>query len=582
LTTNQNTVKLYWQQIRRYKRSFFAMLLCIPLAALFLDLLLPYVLSMAVGTFATGNQEQLRQLLWQAAGIGILGVVINFIGFQSAIWHESAVRKALVDTTLVKLLLKDQEFFANQKIGSLTGKFIDFINGHVSLQDTLVMQTLRFILSFGIGVVIIFVHSPIMGGIVLLLLILLLTQVRVSVKLRAPLRTARKELVTELNGAAADIISNNLVVKTFAHEAYEQSAIAKLTSKYRRVYQKDFRWMSTEGSARMLVMAAAQIIAIATIAHLLFAGQLELGIAVFIIAYLQRIAGQIFSLGELVNAYDKIFLQTAPMTEILMSDDAITDTKNARPLQVKRGEIVLDAVSYHYPDSNEEVLEDLTLRIQPGQKVGIVGKSGSGKTTLTRLLLRFDNISAGSLAIDGQELRTVSQQSLRQAIAYVPQEPLLFHRSLRENIAYGKLDATDAEIRHAAKQAYALEFIEKLPNGFDTIVGERGIKLSGGQRQRIAIARAILKDAPILILDEATSALDSESEKLIQASLDGLMKKRTSLVIAHRLSTIAKLDRILVLDKGRVAEDGTHAKLLTHGGIYAKLWSHQSGGFIEE
>ena len=183
------------------------MLLCIPLAALFLDLLLPYVLSMAVGTFANGNQEQLRQLLWQAAGIGIFGVVINFIGFQSAIWHESAVRKALVDTTLVKLLLKDQEFFANQKIGSLTGKFIDFINGHVSLQDTLVMQTLRFILSFGIGVVIIFVHSPIMGGIVLLLLILLLTQVRVSVKLRAPLRTARKELVTELNGAAADILA---------------------------------------------------------------------------------------------------------------------------------------------------------------------------------------------------------------------------------------------------------------------------------------------------------------------------------------------------------------------------------------
>ena len=558
------------------------MLFCIPLAALFLDLLLPYVLSMAVGTFATESREQLWQLLWQAAGIGILGVGLNLAGFQAAIWHESAVRKALVDSTLMKLLMKDQEFFANQKIGALTGKFIDFINGHVGLQDTFIVQTLRFILSFGIGVVIIFTHSSVMGALVLLLLVLLLIQVRLSIKLRASLRMARKDMVAELNGAAADIISNNLIVKTFAHEAYEQSAIAKLTSKYRAVYQKDFRWMSIEGSGRLFVMSAVQIIAIATMANLLFAGTLELGVAIFIVAYLQRVASQIFSLGELVNGYDKIFLQTAPMTEILMSDDAIVDSKHAKQLAVTEGEITLANLSYHYPDSDEVVLQGLTLHIPAGQKVGIVGKSGSGKTTLTRLLLRFDDISKGKLTIDGQSLGDVSQQSLRQAIAYVPQEPLLFHRSLRENIAYGKLDATDAAIIRAAKQAHALEFIKKLPQGLDTIVGERGVKLSGGQRQRIAIARAILKDAPILVLDEATSALDSESEKLIQASLDTLMKGRTSLVIAHRLSTIAKLDRIIVLDQGNIIEDGTHTELLKKKGTYARLWNHQSGGFIEE
>ena len=558
------------------------MLFCIPLAALFLDLLLPYVLSMAVGTFATESREQLWQLLWQAAGIGILGVGLNLAGFQAAIWHESAVRKALVDSTLMKLLMKDQEFFANQKIGALTGKFIDFINGHVGLQDTFIVQTLRFILSFGIGVVIIFTHSSVMGALVLLLLVLLLIQVRLSIKLRASLRMARKDMVAELNGAAADIISNNLIVKTFAHEAYEQSAIAKLTSKYRAVYQKDFRWMSIEGSGRLFVMSAVQIIAIATMANLLFAGTLELGVAIFIVAYLQRVASQIFSLGELVNGYDKIFLQTAPMTEILMSDDAIVDSKHAKQLAVTEGEITLANLSYHYPDSDEVVLQGLTLHIPAGQKVGIVGKSGSGKTTLTRLLLRFDDISKGKLTIDGQSLGDVSQQSLRQAIAYVPQEPLLFHRSLRENIAYGKLDATDAAIIRAAKQAHALEFIKKLPQGLDTIVGERGVKLSGGQRQRIAIARAILKDAPILVLDEATSALDSESEKLIQASLDTLMKGRTSLVIAHRLSTIAKLDRIIVLDQGNIIEDGTHTELLKKKGTYARLWNHQSGGVIEE
>ncbi len=558
------------------------MLFCIPLAALFLDLLLPYVLSMAVGTFATESREQLWQLLWQAAGIGILGVGLNLAGFQAAIWHESAVRKALVDSTLMKLLMKDQEFFANQKIGALTGKFIDFINGHVGLQDTFIVQTLRFILSFGIGVVIIFTHSSVMGALVLLLLVLLLIQVRLSIKLRASLRMARKDMVAELNGAAADIISNNLIVKTFAHERYEQSAIAKLTSKYRTVYQKDFRWMSIEGSGRLFVMSAVQIIAIATMANLLFAGTLELGVAIFIVAYLQRVASQIFSLGELVNGYDKIFLQTAPMTEILMSDDAIVDSKHAKQLTVTRGEITLANLSYHYPDSDEVVLQDLTLHIPAGQKVGIVGKSGSGKTTLTRLLLRFDDISKGKLTIDGQSLGDVSQQSLRQAIAYVPQEPLLFHRSLRENIAYGKLDATDTAIIRAAKQAHALEFIKKLPQGLDTIVGERGVKLSGGQRQRIAIARAILKDAPILVLDEATSALDSESEKLIQASLDTLMKGRTSLVIAHRLSTIAKLDRIIVLDQGNIIEDGTHTELVKKKGTYARLWTHPSGGFIEE
>ena len=581
MSTNLTTVRLYWEQVRRFKPSFFTMLLCIPLAALFLDLLLPYVLSMAVGTFATHDRESLKQLLWTAAGIGFIGVCFNLAGFQSAIHHESAVRKSLTDATLMKLLLKDQEFFSNQKIGSLTGKFIDFINGHVALQDLFILQTLRFILTFGVGVVIIFTKSLIMGAIVLFLLVALLAQVRVSIKMRKPLRMARKNMIAELNGATADVISNNLIVKTFAHEKYEQRSIGDLASKYRSVYRKDFRWMSIEGSGRLALVSGVQIIAIAVMAQLLFAGSIELGVAVFIVAYLQRVASQIFSLGELVNGYDKVFLQAAPMTEILMSQDAITDKQTARPLRATKGAIKLDQVSYHYPDSEEIVLDNLTLTIPAGQKIGVAGRSGSGKTTLTKLLLRFDDITSGEFMIDGQEIRDFSQTSLRNAIAYVPQEPLLFHRTLRENIAYGKLDATDEEIERATKQAYALDFINKLPQGLNTTVGERGVKLSGGQRQRIAIARAILKDAPILVLDEATSALDSESEVLIQQALEKLMKGRTSIVIAHRLSTIAKLDRIIVLDDGRIIEDGSHADLLEKNGTYARLWRRQSGGFIE-
>ncbi|MBC7564627.1 ATP-binding cassette domain-containing protein, partial [Candidatus Saccharibacteria bacterium] len=213
---------------------------------------------------------------------------------------------------------------------------------------------------------------------------------------------------------------------------------------------------------------------------------------------------------------------------------------------------------------------------------GLVGASGSGKSTLLKLLMRFYDVDKGTITIDGQSIEQVTQKSLHENIAYVPQEPLLFHRTVMENIAYSKPGATIAEIHNAARQANALEFIEKLPKGFDTLVGERGVKLSGGQRQRVAIARALLKDAPILILDEATSALDSESEKLIQDALQKLMKNRTSIVIAHRLSTIAKLDRVIVLSDGVIAEEGTHQHLLAKKGTYAKLWAHQSGGFVEE
>ena len=381
----------------------------------------------------------------------------------------------------------------------------------------------------------------------------------------------------------ADTIGNNLTVKTFAHEQYELQQTAELTERYRRVYVKDFRWMSIEGSGRLLVMSVVQIIAISTIASLLFQGNIELGIAIFVVAYLQRIAAQLFSLAEIINGYDKLLLQAAPMTEILSSPADIIDKPDAKTLRVERGEIVFSDATYSYSDAPEtKVLDNLALIIPSGQRIGLVGTSGAGKTTLTKLLLRFDDVNEGEVLIDGQPISSVTQQSLRSNIAYVPQEPLLFHRSLRENIAYGKLDATDKEIIEASRAANALDFIRQLPNGLDTVVGERGVKLSGGQRQRIAIARAILKDAPILILDEATSALDSESEKLIQASLETLMKGRTSIVIAHRLSTIAKLDRIIVLSDGKITEDGAHDKLLAMKGDYAKLWKHQSGGFIED
>ena len=272
------------------------------------------------------------------------------------------------------------------------------------------------------------------------------------------------------------------------------------------------------------------------------------------------------------------------MTEIINETPEIQDKLGAHSLQVTNGEISFETISFHYPDSSKKqaVFDKLQLTIPAGNKIGLIGPSGGGKSTLTRLLLRFEDIQAGAIRIDKQNITDVTQSSLHRAIGYVPQDPLLFHRSIRENIAYGKLDASNEEIEGAARRAYALDFITALPDGLNTIVGERGVKLSGGQRQRIAIARAILKDAPILVLDEATSALDSESEHYIQKALQELMQNRTTIVIAHRLSTIQKMDRIIVLDEGTIIEQGTHAELLRASGLYKRLWTHQSGGFIEE
>lgn len=252
-------------------------------------------------------------------------------------------------------------------------------------------------------------------------------------------------------------------------------------------------------------------------------------------------------------------------------------------LKVSEGAIDFEHLSFAYRDAaaGESVFNDLTLHVAAGQRVGLVGKSGSGKTTLTKLLLRLDDVQGGRVLVDGQDVSRCTQQSLRRQVAYVPQEALLFHRSIRENIAYGRPDATDEQIREAARLANDLEFIDRLPRGFDTMVGERGVKLSGGQRQRVAIARAILTDAPILVLDEATSALDSESEALVQEALENLMCGRTSIVVAHRLSTVAALDRIVVLADGEIVEDGTHAQLVEAGGEYASLWGRQTGAFLE-
>jgi ATP-binding cassette subfamily B protein len=302
-----------------------------------------------------------------------------------------------------------------------------------------------------------------------------------------------------------------------------------------------------------------------------------------LISYTQNITNQLWQFSRIVRNVNRSLGDSVEMTEILGLQPDVQDPKQPEPIAIRRGEVKLSNVTFLYPENKQTPLfTDLNLKIKPGEKVGLVGPSGGGKTTITKLLLRFMDIEAGTISIDGQDITTVRQSDLRSRIAYVSQEPILFHRSLAENIGYGDLQASRQAIEATSKMANAHEFISELPHGYETMVGERGVKLSGGQRQRVAIARAMLKNAPILVLDEATSALDSESEVLIQDALWKLMEGRTAIVIAHRLSTIQKMDRIIVLDGGQIVEQGSHKDLLHANGTYAKLWAHQSGGFMED
>jgi ATP-binding cassette subfamily B protein len=370
-------------------------------------------------------------------------------------------------------------------------------------------------------------------------------------------------------------------VKSYARESLEQTRFKTATKRTKeatfRVAKVSF-WRNLSMNAVNLVTFAGLLVLI-VMSHDWFG--LTIANMVFLYSLSNSLLSNVWTINHILRSVNRAFGDAKEMVGIL-DLPLIIDDKTDKPLKIKKAGIDISHISFQHHEQKEALFSDFNLEIPAGKSIGLVGISGSGKTTLTKLLLRFDDVSAGAIYIDGQDIRDVTQKSLREAIAYVPQESSLFHRSVYENIAYGKADATREEVIRAAKLANADDFIRELPEGYDTLVGERGVKLSGGQRQRVAIARAILKDAPILILDEATSALDSESEGLIQGALANLMKGRTSIVVAHRLSTIAGLDEIVVLKSGKIVERGTHQKLLKSGKEYAKLWSRQSGAFLKE
>lgn len=492
---------------------------------------------------------------------------------------EARVMERLYTKSFEYLMRHSHNFFISNFAGSLVHKTGRYARSFEVLFDTIITQFFPTTL-FVIGAtIVLFIRNHTLGAILASWdVIFILLQIYLS-RLRQPIRNLRSAADTKLTGTISDSISNQSTVSLFAATPYETTRFAKVVSEWRGALTRSW---SSDGWVQGLLglfMTAVQV-ALMFVAILLWGkGLLTLGDFYLIQAYLlgtfNRLIGINFSLRRFYDAYT----DAAEMVTILETPHEITDKPKAKKLSVEAGSIEFKNVFFRF-NIETEILHDFNLAVKGGQKVALVGPSGAGKSTITKLLLRMYDVTSGTVAIDGQDIASVTQDSLRRAISFVPQEPVLFHRTLMENIRYGRQNATDAEVIEAAKKANCHEFISALPLGYETLVGERGIKLSGGERQRVAIARAILKNAPILVLDEATSSLDSQSELLIQQALDVLMEGKTVLVIAHRLSTIMKMDRIIVMERGKVVADGTHGELLSQGGLYAHLWNIQAGGFI--
>lgn len=517
----------------------------------------------------------------------MLGELLWRLGFHYLMKLESRGIYHLNHIAFERLSERDYDFYASNFVGSLTKKALAFSRSFEIFTDTMTFNVVNSVFPIIFACIILWFYSPWIALTLIAWIIVGISAAIPIIRRRSKLVALRHEASSRVAGRLSDVVTNAMGVKSFAKEKEELGEYDKdledLAQKYKAA--GDFQ-------NRRFDMVIAPLYVMANVCGLIaavfFSGKLNLSAATIMVvfSYYAQTTRIFWQTNQVYRQFESSISEASEFTQLFLDEPAIKDVPDAQALVVTVGDIRFSSLNFKYDGVNSEstdlFLRDFNLEIPGKQKVGLVGPSGGGKTTITKLLLRFVDAQSGSILIDGQEIGKVTQASLREAIGYVPQDPLLFHRSLFENIAYGRTGATKKDVVRVAKIAHADEFIDTLSVGYETLVGERGIKLSGGQRQRIAIARALLKNAPILILDEATSSLDSESEKYIQEGLWELMKDKTALVIAHRLSTIKHLDRIIVLDNGKIVQDGPHEKLVREKGIYAKLWEHQSGGFLEE
>ncbi len=487
----------------------------------------------------------------------------------------------LVNTAFGNLIYHSFSFFTSTFTGSIVRKVTRLPRAYQQFVDIVIYNILPvLVLLTGIPFVLA-ARSVWLGVGFLAFSVTLITFHILIANWKQKYNIASTEKDSAQTAAISDSVSNEYTIKLFASERREINLVEQASRALERARRTSWNISYTINLIQGAFMMVTEIALMLVTINLWRQGLVTIGDFALVQAYLITASNQLWGFNGSIRGLYEAIADATEMVEIMETPHEVRNTIQSEPLEVTKREIEFKDVTFAF-NSTRTVLDSFSLIIRGGEKIALVGPSGAGKSTVLKLLLRLHDVTDGKIMIDGTNIKDVTQESLRAAIGFVPQEPILFHRTLMENIRYGNMDATDEDVIEAAKQAHCHEFIDALPERYETYVGERGVKLSGGERQRVAIARAILKDAPILLLDEATSSLDSESEHYIQEALETLMKGKTVVVIAHRLSTIMRMDRIVVVENGTVADQGTHGELLKRDGLYKKLWGIQAGGFMGE
>lgn len=543
-------------------------------------ILQPVAISLIVARLSARDFGGAEQAVVLFVGVslvfGIATPLIKYIGMLG----ENKTYSVLTAQYFARLVATDLDYFNSNMAGYLTTATRQYVDGCLTIERNLRDTYLPTVLSIVFPLLVIMWLDRPLGLVALALSATLAGYLFWASSAISPFRTKSRDLYKKNSGQMSDIISNILAVRSAAQEETYVAQIKRDAHHEASIFGERYTMQSKLIAARELISVVFFLVLLWLDVTRMAHGAIHITAAILVATYATTILAGIYSLSENLDEHDDLVDKIIPAFDILARENKVQDPHAPVALRHADGDIELRNVSFAYLEQNGSVpvFRNLSLQIPYGQKIGVVGLSGAGKSTLTKLILRFDDVDAGGILIDGVDIRKVRQADLRKQIAYVPQEPLLFHASIRENVLLARPNASGKELWRALTAAHAAQFVRQLPSGIDSIVGERGVKLSGGQKQRVAIARAVLQNAPIIILDEATSALDSESEQIIKNSFAEILKGKTAIVVAHRLSTLSQMDRIIVIDDGRIVEDGTHRSLLAASGTYARLWKRQQQG----
>ncbi len=573
--------KYLWPHVRAYKWSTLFIFGISAIAFILGGVVTPKVYQRIIDVIdlQQGIPGTLPEKLLQALILLLVVKITSHVIIRAVeyvlIYSESKIIERMYNETLGRLTLHSQKFFSNNFSGSLVAKTKRYVRSIEHLYEIILWNFWSVSIQL-VGVfIVVFSESTLLGTIFLLWSIIYIAFTLIFVKSKVKLDLKKAEMDSKVTSTFSDLMGNMLTVKVFSGHAFEKKSFSEVTHAEEIARRRSWNFSVLRNAVMGFFAIAIELAGIAVVLVLWAKGTVSAGVVVLIQLYTSNLSQNLSWLARAIVGFTESLTDVKEMVDIFEQTPDILDPEKPEKSRITEGAITFNNINFKYSDG-QAVFKKFNLTIPAGQKVGLVGHSGSGKSTIMNLLLRFVDVDKGAITIDGQDIRNLTQDDLRSHISYVPQDPILFHRTIEENITYGNHTAKKAAVIEATKKARAHDFVMELPQKYKTLVGERGVKLSGGQRQRIAIARVMLESTPILILDEATSSLDSISEHHIQEAFIEAMKNRTTLVIAHRLSTVAHLDRIIVLDKGVIVEDGTHEELLKKGGMYTELWQHQT------